>query len=392
MTTVLFVHGTGVRAPSYDARFVEVSARLERIRPGWSVERCYWGDAHGARLHADGASIPDTSGRGVEDFRDADGVALWWALAQDPLFELRLIAAQEAGIDDEPPPNVKRPGRRLLAAVDALAAGQVVDAVVDAGLADVLPDSVREVLDDEVTRPLILASRSVSLADPLARAIVAQVMTDSAGTAAVTELDGNSRDELVKAVALELSDNTARGVGGNAFGVAFKLAMKAGGSRFADRQRAAWSSAGAPLAGDILVYLTRGGGIKDFIADRLVELEGPVVVLAHSLGGIAALELLATQSFPQVQQLITVGSQAPLFYELDALPSLRYNDPLPTTVPHWTNIYDPRDLLGYIGAGVFPGRVEDHAVNNRAPFPWAHTTYFAAKNDRFYQLLDQVLI
>ena len=56
---------------------------------------------------------------------------------------------------------------------------------------------------------------------------------------------------------------------------------------------------------------------------------------------------------------------------------LRYPAPLPDHLPAWLNIYDRRDLLGYIGAQLFPGRVRDVEVDNRQPFPAAHSAYWA---------------
>ena len=101
------------------------------------------------------------------------------------------------------------------------------------------------------------------------------------------------------------------------------------------------------------------------------------MLLTHSLGGIAAVDLLAAQSLPSVRLLVTVGSQAPFLYEIGALWSLAHSDPLPAHVPAWLNIYDPRDLLSYVGAPLFPGRIEDVEVNNRQPFPQSHSAYWA---------------
>jgi len=78
--------------------------------------------------------------------------------------------------------------------------------------------------------------------------------------------------------------------------------------------------------------------------------------------------------------LVTVGSQSPLFYEMDALQSLRFGQPLPDHFPRWLNLYDRRDFLSYVGAQVFPNprdRLEDFEVNNRQPFPQSHGAYWA---------------
>jgi hypothetical protein len=43
---------------------------------------------------------------------------------------------------------------------------------------------------------------------------------------------------------------------------------------------------------DILLYQARGGRIRDFIQQKIEQVEPPVVLLAHSLGGIACVDLL----------------------------------------------------------------------------------------------------
>jgi hypothetical protein len=100
-------------------------------------------------------------------------------------------------------------------------------------------------------------------------------------------------------------------------------------------------------------------------------------------------DLLVSRHLPAVRLLITVGSQAPYLYELNALPTLEFGQALPPSVPPWVNIYDRRDLLGYAGEGVFPGRVKDRVVDNRAPFPRSHSAYFG--NDDFYSIVNEVL-
>ncbi|NEQ82339.1 MAG: hypothetical protein F6K26_19415, partial [Moorea sp. SIO2I5] len=100
------------------------------------------------------------------------------------------------------------------------------------------------------------------------------------------------------------------------------------------------------------------------------------VILAHSLGGIACVDLLVTQPMAQVTLLITVGSQAPFLYEINALYSLEFGQPLPDFFPEWLNIYDLRDFLSYIGANLFPNKVQDILVDSKQPFPQAHSAYW----------------
>jgi len=87
-------------------------------------------------------------------------------------------------------------------------------------------------------------------------------------------------------------------------------------------------------------------------------------------------DLLVEQPMPEIRQLITVGSQAGFFYEVDALVSLPHPEPLPSHFPPWSNIYDRADFLSYCGGRVFPGRCVDLLVDNGQPFAQAHTAYW----------------
>ncbi|WP_203853446.1 alpha/beta fold hydrolase [Dactylosporangium siamense] len=400
MTTLLFVHGTGVREPAYGVTFRRFAERIARIRPDAVVAECYWGELHGSRLHAGGVTIPaGTSSRGPDGPGGAEDedveVALWGVLERDPLFELRLAAtdSQSADDDEELPPHALPAGQVFAAAALRLPANPAVaEAAAAAHLDDVLLDAIQSVVrSDEAGEALRHADAlGGELRGALARAVVAESLLcadeELGGTAPV---DGRRRDALVTAIVAGLGGSD-RGVGGALGRFGANLALKLGVTRPVERRRVAITEASAPAAGDVMLYLARGGGIRDFIAEQVAAVEsGPVVLVAHSLGGIAGLELLISQSLPQVELLVTVGSQAPYLYELNALPTLPYNTGLPGSVPRWVNVYDRRDLLSFTGEGVFPGRVEDRVVDNRAPFPRSHSAYFTA--DPFYAVLDEVL-
>ena len=131
--------------------------------------------------------------------------------------------------------------------------------------------------------------------------------------------------------------------------------------------------------GDILLYQGQGATVRQLIREKVEQAQAPVVLLAHSLGGIACVDLLIGEDLARkVELLVTVGSQAPVFYEIGALSSLRYEAAakLPASMPPWLNIYDHQDFLSFVGARLFPGRVKDALVDNRQPFPYAHSAYW----------------
>ncbi|MFF2101166.1 hypothetical protein [Streptomyces sp. NPDC058202] len=343
---------------------------------------------------------------------DADA-ALWGLLERDPLFELRLAGAEGAfagpWANPEPsppvspppslPPGVASRGEELLdIAARSADDPDVADAASAAGLDAVLAGALEAVLNAEVLAEG-LEEEPEALGDPwtdgelriaLARAIVAQALRAADerldGTWAC---DGDHRDALVAALVAALGGSDRGGVGRAVGRFGLSVALRLGATRPLERRRSALTEASAPAAGDVLRYLARGEELRGFLAEAVHAAGGPVVLVAHSLGGIACVDLLAALRLPAVELLVTVGSQAPLLYELDALPLLPFGRSLPPSFPRWVNVYDRRDLLGHVGAGVFPGRVEDRVVDNRTAFPRAHSAYFG--NRAFYSVLDEVL-
>jgi hypothetical protein len=132
------------------------------------------------------------------------------------------------------------------------------------------------------------------------------------------------------------------------------------------------------FAGDILLYQARGKKIRQFIHNDIKNLTPPIIVIGHSLGGVAVVDTLIKYPalIERVPLLVTVGSQAPFFYEITALTSLEVGQPLPYPFPDWLNIYDRHDFLSFTGGAVFPGRVEDQEVHSGQPFPESHSAYW----------------
>ena len=88
----------------------------------------------------------------------------------------------------------------------------------------------------------------------------------------------------------------------------------------------------------------------------------PVLPVALSLGGIALVDLLASWPEAPVEACVTVGSQAPLLYTFDAIPSMPYDEADPPHLPvPWLNIYDTPRLP------VVPGRAALPALRTGSP-------------------------
>ncbi|GGM09798.1 hypothetical protein GCM10010129_62190 [Streptomyces fumigatiscleroticus] len=378
MTAVVFIHGTGVREPGFSALAGRVAAGLTALRDGLRLVPHYWGGTHGATLAAGGASLPPAHGttrspaaRPAAPGADAeDTTAAWAALYADPYAELALAAAGADPVVERPPGSLP-PEQRLGLRLSELAARG------DAPAAELGPGLARAATD-LAAHPLLAGAAGAlapeELATVAARCLTARIIADGLDSDAPFVPGGDVRDAVTDRLAQELGA-PPRGTGRGVRSLLLRTAGSAA-SRAVVRRRRALTEAAHPAAGDVLRYLSRGEGVRAGLRELIAGLEPPVAIVAHSLGGIIALDTLVLSPLPQVKLLVTAGSQAPFLYESGSLPSLAHPSPLPRHVPDWLNLYDPRDLLGYLGAGLFPGRVTDVAVDSRQPFPAAHSAYW----------------
>lgn len=389
MATALFVHGISIRQRGYDLSFQQIESYLKQREPGVVLAPCVWGDIYGAALKAGGASIPQHSvSKGLDDdLGDDEGLGLWQALYSDPLAELRLWTLRPATMEPFDPLGRKTPNQLFDERAQALtASAELAEILRRAGIGEQEFYAARQaVLGSPTymtalnsTGPEDLSEFSWTLARAIAAATIAPLASPAgAGTIEQAEagiLDADVRDELVTRLAGELW-NQAKGL----ISSWLPWAVSALGTRYLTASRNFFSCAVVPYIGDILLYQGGGKPIRDLIRAQVAACKPPVVLLAHSLGGVACVELLAAEPLPEVELLVTVGSQAPFFYEMDALTSLRFGQSLPDHFPRWLNIYDRCDFLSFIGAPVFGDdkRVEDVEVKNRQPFPWSHTSYWS---------------
>ncbi|MER5945460.1 alpha/beta fold hydrolase [Streptomyces sp. NPDC001904] len=366
MTTVVFIHGTGVREPRFGALHARTVEGLGATAPHARVVPFYWGGAHGAVLAARGASIPEPAGGTTRGPDDGDETDAWARLYEDPEAELAFAAAGAGTAVTAPGAEFpdERP-RRLLRRIG--------DVAPELGRG--LPIRAAELARSPLLAPAAAALDPDELARLLARALAAAVIGAALDADTPVLCTGEVRDAAVDRIA-EALGATPEGTGRGLFLRTVKRPLMRAGSRAAVRRRRALTEAVHPAAGDILRYLARGAELRRALRDLIAGQEPPVVLLGHSLGGIIALDTLVLDPQPSVALLVTVGSQAPFLYETGALPSLTHPQPLPPHVPDWLNLYDRRDLLGYVGAGLFPGRVTDVATDSRQPFPVAHSAYW----------------
>ncbi|WP_244204121.1 hypothetical protein [Streptomyces africanus] len=403
---VLLVHGTGVRQKRFDATFDLVARSLRGHLPDADLVPCYWGGDFGVTVTGGLKSVPaDQVTRGVLDDVPVAGpleqeVALWSLLLADPLCELRVLAAA-SGSEDYGMPGVRSPGEAVARRLTDLAAhrpetGELRALLDSLGIAGHYGPVLRRIAGaTEFAEACAHARDPVDAREvvaAVARAVTAGLLSAAKEEAVCT---GAERDRLADLFS-GLLGGTARAPGGRATAVLGTLALRILTQPALNHWRGPITGGSAPALGDILRYQARGGPLRDHLEGVLRSGTGPTVLIGHSLGGIALVDLLAMAAarqapLPGVRLLVTVGSQAPFLHECGALTGLRPGAGLPPGFPDWLNIYDRQDLLAFRAQPVFPGdkRVTDHEVTSRQPFPLSHGAYW--KLEALYQRIAEAL-
>lgn len=380
MTTVIFVHGTSVREPQFSETFELIKSELNKELPDLDVIPCSWGNSLGAKLNADGASIPlyDATQNPDERAETDENIIRWQQLYQDPLYELRLLSLKTPEEQDYDP-NQDELGEELDENVQKLSPSDDLQAKLqEGGIAEVFNQARKNVTRSSPYRQALetISDTVTEHRNAIARAIIAQSMAICEGQGKFVPIltDAALRDRVVQSLSYEIiesekavSDWLKDRISGLATSVA---------TNHVKRKRGSITDSAYPIVGDILLYQGRGEKIRNFIKTYIDDADSSVVLIAHSLGGIACVDLLVKEQLDKVKLLVTVGSQAPFFYEINALQSLEYGESLPAHFPSWLNIYDLKDILSYIGANIFPDRVQDVLVDNKQPFPRSHGAYW----------------
>jgi hypothetical protein len=390
-----------VREPSYSDSLARFRFQAQKRFPDAVVEPCFWGGTCGARLKAGGASVPryDIT-RAIDEDADTEArlIALWELLYRDPLFECRLL---KLGKETPMFPVRQQPAliRRLTAGLTATAAAPVAKASGEAGANELLDAACIWLAAEPEFKDLAWsATDETDFADAAARTVVAKAcqLAEERDVPFPATTDALWRDAVVDALTAYLAGNP-RGFTGALFDTVTaplqRLAL-VGASWQGARNRGKLTDSTLPAGGDILLYQARGKPFRDFIRERIHASRANVLV-AHSLGGVACVDMLIEAAEPGIGLLVTAGTQAAYFHEIDALQSMRFEATakpearLPATFPKWINFYDLRDFLSFIGGGVFGSRVVDVRVKNGQPFPQSHGAYWS--NPAFWDGLVSAL-
>ena len=386
------MHGTGVREAGF-------ARSCDAIRDGCATAGLGdvhlvgvpWGETLGIATDLIDETLPAEATRAVaESLTDEDrAVAEWDILMEDPLFELRVAAQEVAGTTASGFSVGRVTAEETLSAnVRALPESPSLD-LAETGISNAqLAQEAETVAGSDELAGAARAAISVNAAQPELADIVARAVTASLlapyrlappGEAPALAYSAELRDRFVAQLAQVLAPGTTRGVrswlGKRVGSFAARRATS-----FLEARRGAITVGSLPFLGDILHYQKRGEAIRELVAGQIRKAERPLVALGHSLGGIILVDLLTQLDPPRVDRLVTVGSQSPLFYAIDALDRIRRSEAGPDPEPFtpWLNIYDRADILSFVAAQVFPGlaNVRDEVISSGVPFPSAHSAYF----------------
>jgi hypothetical protein len=157
--------------------------------------------------------------------------------------------------------------------------------------------------------------------------------------------------------------------------------------------------------GDVMMYLARAAALRQYVHNTVIQAcrlrpAEPLVIIAHSLGGVIAYDYAADPAFsdrPPIDLLVTMGSQVALFAEyglFQGATSPVESGPLthrpiykePHLCSRWLNFYDPADFLSFPIGRVFPGAAEgDQVCTAGKPFPASHSAYW--DNNQLYEAI-----
>jgi hypothetical protein len=373
--TIVYVHGASDRAAQVADHVARIEQQLAPAGMAFHVIPSRWGEAAGADLSRVELALP------AVEVRAQARVPGMRPPGMQPMHELEHLAAMAAASQ---------------LSSDAAAAPRQADALLEVCRTQVgRPGESIQLADGSVER-LAAACRNAAnsvarsaeyaaarssgvpeerLIDAVGRAVVA-----TAAAAAASPVEVASRLEVRIAEAVLGAAVAAIFVGYLGIDLGPDLKRWATDVLIPHRARLLREAGLGPA--DVILYQRNPDAIRGNVIATLAEAlqrGGPVVALGNSLGGVILVDALAQPMAPRPDLLVTVGSQAPLLATFGALHPLGGPGSASPFQP-WLNIFDQRDLLGFVAGRVWPDQrgITDTEVDLGVGFPDSHgATYLS---------------
>lgn len=363
---VFVIHGVGNRDPH---AFTATVAALQ-VAADTTLVPVYWGDLGADDRFVDLALPPRSSG--LRDTPEAPD-------APSDMLLATLLAKTARPVPGDLPAPLQDAVRHTL------------DASRNSGLRDGRDspdwDQVRAALADEwpATRWLSLADDPALLSET-GKAIAHAVTDLQEPDDSWAGLRGEAPTEGLRALIRRRLADLDRVAG---------AAMQAVAGRMNHTVRSRIGPGATRFLGDVLVYQRHREQIHARIREQIAAVDPelgrrpdrPVRVVAHSLGGVIAVDMATAQEPLWTSSLLTFGSQPSYFHLCDPRGGQLspYTEQGPVTLPsslgRWTNLWQPFDILAFAAARVF--RLADGTSPIDLPLPhtataglWTHSAYW----------------
>lgn len=228
-------------------------------------------------------------------------------------------------------------------------------------------------------------STDAGLLGEVGTAIVRAVADSDEADTSWTGLRGAAPDRLRSLIRQRLSD----------FDRIAGAAMQAVAGRVNYGFRSRVSPGATRFLGDVLVYQRHQHQIHARVRETIARVDPalgrspdrPVRIVAHSLGGVIAIDMATSHDPLWTSALLTFGSQAAYFHLCDPRGGrlTPYTGLAPVTLPlslgRWTNLWQPLDVLAFAASRLF--RLADGTAPVDIPLPhtvsaglWTHSAYW----------------
>ncbi|MBK7599637.1 MAG: hypothetical protein IPJ07_14395 [Acidobacteria bacterium] len=218
---------------------------------------------------------------------DDFSTGIWGLLYDDPLCELRILGIKTKQTSMAVP-NQLSPYQQLDGEIKRIKLeGELGEIFRICGLSTVWDDAKRDVTTSQDYKSALNAASAATddYRQAIIRAIIAQAILTLRERKKLrydeSPIAPRDRDRITELLLEQM------GVHRGVIGWIAKQALGRPATWFIRRNRADYSESAYPMIGDILLYQSRGQAIRDLIREKIKEAKPPVILLAHSLGGIA---------------------------------------------------------------------------------------------------------